>query len=199
MPSAFHFDHHTETAATPIIELVQPVANLKPRLSSLVYTPGATAHDLIFMKALAQVFTTAAAAAAATTVVLDSASFVGDTIASGDYLVTEHSDGTYGYYLASGLATLTATIAALAKAVNSGAKVYIMGSISETYHQTFKFPVTNRLEQADYLSGLAECGYNIGTNATYSRTGLGDPAMLYSANGTNAGVLNRAAGRYVSF
>lgn len=194
--TAFHFDHHTEAFGTPIIELVQPQLNFKPRLTSLVYTPGGTAHDLIFMKALHQVLTTAAAAAAATSVVLDEATFCGQTIASGDYLVIEHADGTYGYYLASALATLTVTINALAKAVNAGAKVYIMGSISETYHSTFKTIVSTRTTLADYAGGIAECGYNDGT---YDRDGSGDPAMIYSANGTAAGILNQASGRYVSY
>lgn len=195
MTTAFHCDHHTETAATPIVELIQPKENLKPRLTSLVYTPAGTAHDLIFMKALEQVLTTAPAAAAATTVVLDIATFCGQTIASGDYVVIEHADGTYGHYLVSALSTLTITINALAKAVNAGAKVFIMGAPADTYHLTFKFGASARLEQADYLSGLAECGYDDGV---YDRDGAGDPALIYSANGTAAGILNRAAGRYVS-
>jgi hypothetical protein len=189
--SAFHFDHHTQTVGTVILEVIQPQDGVKPRLTSLVYTPGATAHDLVFLKALNQVLTTAAAAAAATSLVLDIATFAGDTIASGDYLVVEHADGTYGAYLASALSTLTVTIGALAKAVNAGAKVFIMGNPTDSYHQTFTSIASTRTELQDYVSGIAD--------GTYERDGAGDPALIYSANATNAGTLNRAAGRYVSF
>ena len=191
---AHHFDHHTETAGTVIIELVPPLENYKARLTALVYTAAATAHDLIIMRCINKVQTTAAAAAAATTIVLSSASFGADTLASGDYVVVEHADGTYGFHLASGLATLTLTINALAKAVNAAANVWIMGAITDTtYHSTIKSIASTRVEFKDAAAGIAESGYNIGT---YSRDGLGDPLLVYSANGTNAGIVNLGSAVY---
>lgn len=193
---SYPFFHQTQTAATPIIQLIPPLTGRKVRITSLVYTAAGTVHDLILMRAGNQVLTTAAAAAAATTLVLDSASFVGQTIASGDYLVVEHSDGTFGYYLASGLASLTVTINALTKAVSAGAKVWIMGSISEAWHSTLKSIASTRIEFRDPSSGIAESGWEDGTS--YSRGGDGDPMMIYSANGTAAGTLNCGAANYVS-
>ena len=190
-----HLDHHTEAAATAIVELIPPQSSKLSRLTSLVYTAGATVHDLVLMRAVNQVITTAAAAASATTIVLSSASFGGDTIASGDYLVVEHADGTHGIHLASALSVLTVTINALAKAVNAGAKVWIMGAPGDTnYHQTLKSIASTRIEFKDDTSGLITSGYDIGT---YNRDGLNDPLLIYSANGTNAGVFNWGSATYI--
>ena len=191
--ASHHFDYQTQSAGTAIVELIPPLARYRSRLDTLVYTPAATAHDLILMKAINEVITTAAAAASDTSLVLSSASFGADTIASGDYLVVEHADGTYGVYLASGLSTLTVTINALAKAVNAGAKVWIMGAPGDsTYHLTIK-TVASTKEVHESISGLIESGYDIGT---YSRDGIGDPLLVYSANGTNAGSIQRGSASY---
>ncbi len=191
---SFHIDHHTESSGVAITELIPPKANCKARLLKLVYTPGATVHDIVVMKPLEQVLTTAAAAAAATALVLNVASFTGQNLASGDYVAVEHSDGTYGLYLVSALATLTITINALTKAVNAGAKVYIFGSPTETYHYTYKTVASTRTEIGVDEAGIGVTGFI--SDGTYSRTGLGDPLMVYSANGTNAGTLNYGAGVY---
>lgn len=191
---AFQFFHQTQSSGTPIIQVIPPQTSRKAKLTSLVYTAGATAHDLIIMRAGNKVLTTAAQSAAGTTLVLDSASFVGQSIASGDYLIVQHSDGTYGAYLASGLSTLTVTIGALAKNVSSGAPVWIMGSISEAWHSTLKSIASTRLTLEDAVSGIAESGWDDGTS--YARGGLGDPLMIYSANGTNAGTLDRGGASY---
>jgi hypothetical protein len=196
--NTYHIDGHTESAGTVITELIPPLnrstdnnepnTSVRTRITSMVYTSGATVHDLVLMRALAETTTTAAASASATSVVLTSASFVGDTIASGDYLVIQHGDGSYGLYLASALATLTVTINALSKAVNSGAKVWIMGSPTgnATYHSTLKSVASTREKYEDFVSGIFVSGFDDGS---YSSDGKGEPAALYSANGTNAGTL----------
>lgn len=197
MPQAFHFYHNTQAFGTPIVQLIPPDTDSNiTRLTSLVYTAAGTVHDLLIMRALNQVLTTAAAAAAATTVVLDSASFVGQTIASGDYLVIEHADGTFGAYLVSGLSTLTVTINALTKAVNSGDRVWIMGAPADTsYHSTLKSIASTRLEFTDAAAGLGQSGFADGTS--YARDGRGDPLIVYSANGTAAGIINRGSALYL--
>lgn len=197
MLQAFQFFYQTQSFGTPIVQLIPPAEALKVRLTSLVYTPGATAHDLLFMRTMGQVKTAAAAAAAATSLVLDSASFAGQTLASGDYVVVEHADGTFGVYLVSALATLTITINALAKAVNSAANVWIMGAPADTaYHSLLKALASTRMEFTDSFAGLAEGGFADGSS--YARDGRGDPALIYSANGTNAGILHRGAAAYTS-
>jgi hypothetical protein len=192
--SSFQFFHQTQSSGTAIIQRIDPQTGRKIRLTSLVYTAGATAHDLILMRAANQVATTAAALASATALVLDSASFAGQTLASGDYIVVEHADGTYGHYLISALATLTITIGALSKAVNAGAKVWIIGATGETWHSTLKSIASTRIEFRDEVGGIAESGWDDGSS--YARSGAGDPMLIYSANGTNAGVLDRGAGVY---
>ncbi len=190
----WHFDHHTETAATAITELIPPRENYRATLVALTYTPAATAHDLVLMKAIAKVSLTAASAASDTTLDLSSATFGGDTLASGDYVVLEHGDGTHGLYLGSGLATLVLTVNAISKAANSGADVWIMGAVTDsTYHQTIKSIASTRTTHYNGEAGLITTGYDIGT---YSRDGYGDPLVIHSANGTNAGTLNHGAARY---
>jgi len=194
----FHFYTTTQTAGTVITQLIPPSPSVsqKVRLTKIVYTPGATVHNLILMRAAEQVLTTAAAAASATTIVVDSSGFAGQTIASGDYLVVEHADGTCGLYLASALATLTVTINALSKAVNSGARVWILGSISETWHSTLPTVASIRNDFAEPIGGLAQSGWDDGTS--YARDGRGEPMVIYSANATNAGTLNHGTAIYTS-
>jgi hypothetical protein len=193
---AFHFFTTTAAANTPFTQLIPPGgASSRTRLTKLVYTPAATAHNLILMRAGNRVLTTAAAAAAATTIVVDSASFVGQTVASGDYLVVQHSDDTWGLYLASGLSTLTITINALTKAVNSGAVVFILGSISEAWHSTLPTIASTRNDFAEPFTGLAQSGWDDGSS--YARDGRYEPLTIYSANGTNAGTLNHGSALYV--
>lgn len=187
------WDHHTETSATPIIEFASPQEGLKARLTTLVYTPAGTVHDLVIMRAIHQVLLTAASAASDTTLDLSEATFGGDTLASGDYVILEHADGTYGMYLASGLSVLVLTVGAIAKAANAGARVWIMGAPGDTsYHSTLKSIASTRTE---FFNLAAESGYNIGT---FERDGFGDPLAFYSANGTAAGTLNYGSGLYVS-
>lgn len=192
--NTFQWDHHTETAATEIVEIAIPQANRRAKLTSLAYTAAATEHDLKIMKAIHQVTLTAVSAASDTTLDLSEATFGGDTLASGDWVILEHGDGTYGAYKASGLATLVLTVSAIAKAANIGAKVWIMGAPGDAYHLTYKSGTAARREFSDVFGGLGESGYDIGT---FFRSGLGDPLMFLSANGTNAGILNQGAGVYV--
>lgn len=193
-PGTFQWDHHTEAGNTEIVEFAPPMSNKRAKLTSLAYTAAATEHDLKIMKAIHQVTLTAASAQSDTTLDLSEATFGGDTLASGDWVILEHGDGTFGAYKASGLATLVLTVTAISKAANVGAKVWIMGAPGDSYHLTYKGTASTRREFADPVGGLGESGYDIGT---YFRTGLGDPLMFLSANGTNAGTLNQGAGVYV--
>lgn len=206
MSRSFNWDDHTETADTPIIDFAPPVANRKARLTSLIYTPAGTAHDLTLMRCIAEVQTTAAAAAAATSLVLNSASFPSNTgagtqdLASGDYVIVEYSDGTFGMHLVSNLSTLTITINAIpsGKAVNSGASVWIMGAAADTlFHMTLKTIASTRMTYQDFSSGVIESGFTVGSGI-FERDGVGDPIAFLSANGTAAGTLNFGAGSYVT-
>jgi hypothetical protein len=195
MPTTFQWDHHTESSSTEIVEFAPPIEGMRAKLTSLVYTAAATEHDLRLMKAIHQVTLTAASAASDTTLDLSEATFGGDTLASGDWVILEHGDGTYGAYKASGLSSLVLTVTAITKAANVGAKVWIMGAPGDSsYHLTLKSGTSARLAFSAEFGGLVESGYNIGT---FNRSGIGDPIMFLSANGTNAGTLNLGAGIYI--
>lgn len=193
-PNTFQWDHHTETATTEIVEIAPPMENRRAKLTSLAYTPAATEHDLKVMKAIHVVTLTAASAASDTTLDLSEATFGGDTLASGDWVILEHGDGTFGAYKASGLSALVLTVTAISKAANVGARVWIMGSPGDSYHLTYKSGTAARREFSDVVGGLGESGYDAG--GSIFRSGLGDPLMFLSANGTNAGTLNQGAGVY---
>lgn len=193
---SFNWDHHTETAGTVITEYAAPVANRKAKVTSLVYTAAGTVHDLVLMRCIDSTETTAASAAAASTITLTKVTFNDQTLASGDYLLIEHGDGTFEINTVSSVASLVVTLGAnLAKAVNVGDTVWMFGSptAEASYHVTLKSIASTRQEFQSSTGGLCETGYDIGT---YSRDGLGDPLLFYSANGTAAGILNWGSGVY---
>jgi hypothetical protein len=198
----FNFGASTAGAGTPITQLIPPSPNAssaKTRLTKVVYTSGTTAHDLIFMRSANKVQVAADAAAAATTVTLDDASFMGTPIASGDYLVIEHSDGSFGLYKATGLASLTVTINALTKNVKEGARVWLLGAPSDTWHSTLATRASTReTDFADPIAGMAESGWSDGSSYDDDHDGRGEPLVVYSANGTVAGTLNFGNAMYTT-
>lgn len=200
---AWHWDHHTETAATAIVEFAPPVSGRKAKLTSLVYTPGTTAHDLVLMRCIDETETTAASAATDTTLDVGKVTFADQTLASGDYLLIEHADGTFEINTVSSVASLVITLnAGVAKAVNAGDRVWMFGHPTNeaAYHVTLKSIASTRIEFQSPSAGLVEGGIgpNIGIISDYERDGLGDPLLFYSANGTVAGILNWASGVYVT-
>lgn len=203
MPGAFSWDDHTEAANTPIVEKADPVPGFRSRITSVVYTPGTTAHDLWLLRAIDETTTTAAAAAAASTIVVGKVTFNDQTLASGDYLLIQHSDGTWEINTVSSVASLTITLGAnLAKAVNASATVYMFGSIADTaYHVKLTTTASTRtIDLHSYFAGLIESGYDVGTVSStgpWSRDGYGDPLLFYSGNATAAGTLKWGAGLYV--
>jgi hypothetical protein len=195
----FHQPRITETAGTAIVSTIPPaMRGAKTRLTFLEYVCSTTAHTLRLMVALNRVSTTAAAAASATSLVLSAATFRGDTLASGDYIVVKHTDGTYGAYLVSALSVLTVTIPALAKAVASGNPVWIMGAIGEAEHKQILVTASVR-QQWSAPTGLMTTGYRtVVAGTTYARSGNDDPMIVYSNNATAAGLLENASGYYGS-
>lgn len=195
---SFNWDHHTESFGTAITEYADPVANRKAKLTSLVYTAAGTVHDLVIMRCIDSTTLTTNDDAAATVLSFTKVTFNDETLANGDYLLIEHGVGDYGLHVVSSVSSLDVTLTAgLAKAVVSGATVWMFGHPSNeaAYHVTLKSIASTRQEFNSSTGGLCETGYNKGT---YSRTGLGDPLMFYSANGTAAGILNWGSGVYVT-
>jgi hypothetical protein len=195
---SFNWDHHTEAFGTAIVEYAPPVERKKAKLTSLVYTAAGTAHDLVVMRCIDSTTLTTNDDAAATVLSFTKVTFNDQTLASGDYLLIEHGDGTFEINTVSSVSSLDVTVGtALAKAVVAGGMVWMFGHPTNeaSYHVTLKSIASTRQEFQSSTGGLCETGYDIGT---YSRTGLGDPLLFYSANGTAAGILNWGSGVYVT-
>jgi hypothetical protein len=189
----------TETAGTEILQLIEPsMKGARTRITSLVYTSLGTAHTISILKALNRTTLTAAAAATDTAVTVASASFLNQTIAANDYIVIRHTDGTFGAYKVSAIASLTLTIPALAAAAGVGALVWIMGAIGEAEHVQIAPPVSAQTRYADE-NGIAVTGYrSVYSSTVYSRSGNDDPLLIHSGNATAAGVIESVAGSYGS-
>lgn len=199
----FHWDHKTAAADTAFTDFAPPVANRKPKLTSLVYTAGTTAHDLVLMRCIDETATTAASAATDTTLDVGKVTFADQTLASGDYLLIEHADGTFEINTVSSVASLVITLnTGVAKAVNAGDRVWMFGHPTNeaAYHHTIKSIASTRIEFQSPSGGIVEAGIgpNIGIISDYERDGLGDPLLFYSGNATVAGILNWASGVYVT-
>lgn len=190
----------TANANTAITVLVNPaMRGAKTRITNINYTNGNTTHLITVLKALARVSTTAANASA-NTITLSSMAFRGDTLAGSDYVVVEHSDGSYGAYSVSSVntTTLVATLASnLTVAVASGAKVWIMGATGEAEHKTMLAPVSSLSRFESALAGIVTSGYrSVSGGTVYQRSGNDDPLLVHSNNGTAAGVIEVVSGYY---
>jgi hypothetical protein len=202
-----HIGETTATAATAITGLIPPKGdNYKTKITKAVYTPAATAHDLIIMKALARTTVLTSAVDGATTLVLpDGANgdefLNGEALASGDYIIVKYDDGFYGILAVSANTAGSLTVGALAQPITAGAPVWLMGAPGQAgtpaIHLTYKCVASTRMVFGDAEAGCAESGFEtVVSNTYYSRSGFGDPLMLYSANGTNAGFLNEVCATY---
>jgi len=154
-------------------------------------TSGNTANLVYWMRPLGRANVAAAANTSVATLTLDAdPSPSGNTIAAGDQVIVEHSDGTYrrnqvntsGWNGTTKVVTFTANLAAN---VALGAKVFNMGIYSDT----------------DPVFGVANPSFPTTANATvtytFAASGIrgtakGDPVMFYCPNATNATVLNYA-------
>lgn len=196
---SFHSGEQTQTAATPIVQVIPPKGtNYKTKITTLVYTPAATVHNVIIMKAIAKTTLSAAAADGATSVTLTSVAFADQaTVAANDYLIIKSDDNTYKSYLVSAVVGNVCTIPALDQASAAGATVWIMGAPADVYHTTLKTVASTRMLFQDQTAGIEESGFeSIVSDVCYSRSGFGDPMLVYSANATNAGFLNMVAATY---
>lgn len=196
---AFSFDYHTETAATAIVELIQPLESAIARVNTLVYEAAATAHSLVFMKALGRSTLTAAAIAGATSLSVAATSFdPGQTLAANDYAAVKLASGVYQLLAVSNVSSLALTVNALDEAVVSGAPIFYFGAAADTGHTTLnaKASTVNDIRCAP-PGGIVDSGWNfVSSNTRYKHAGHGRPILFYSANGTNAGFLRALAGTY---
>ena len=100
---SFHVGSKTATAGTVFTGLIPPKPQAYAKIARMVYTTAGTAHTLSVLKAQGKTTTTAAQAASDTALTLSSISLAYDengaslseNLAASDYVVVQHTDGTW--------------------------------------------------------------------------------------------------------
>ena len=200
----FQGGYQTQTAATPITQIIPGVTGAIARVTNLLYRPAATAHDLFIMRPCASA--TAASACDGTSLVM-STTFNNPlgtevhTPANLDLILYKLDNGLWQLNTISAWSTLTATITdpGASRQINAGETVYLLGVSSDAWHTKFETTASVTNEYTDKMAGIAEGGLpsSLWTYGTYgNRSGLGDPLLFYSGNATNAGFLRGISGYY---
>ena len=179
----------TASAGTAFAHLVPPAPDNKQgytRVMLIGYTAGNTAHNVGVMLPLGQTTTSAASNVNTNTLTLTAdPGPSGNGIAANDYIAVEHADGTTQAYTVSawnGTSKVLTINSNLAANVASGADVWDFGVVGDT----------------DPVTGVAHKQFPTTANTTVNRTfGTGvrshtkrSPVLIYSPNGTGAGVLD---------
>jgi len=197
----FHYGEHTESAGTAIIEVIPAVAGMIPRLTSIRYTAVTTAQTLKVMRTVAA--TTAAANAAASQLVIEftdtgamnlPTTGADEVIAASDYVIYKTENGVYEYNSVASVSGNNVTMNTnLAKAVDVGAPIYILGELARAVHLDWAIPVGENNDDGLALQGGIPgqiCPFN-------KRSGAGEPILIYCSNVTNAATQNALSGGYV--
>jgi hypothetical protein len=185
-----HVGSKTAAAGTVFTGLIPPKAQAYSKIARMVYTTAGTAHTLSVLKAQGRTTTTAAQIATDTSLTLSSISLAYDengaslseNLAASDYVVVQHTDGTWGAYLMSGISGNTLTIGALAKAVASGAVVYGMYEVARTTGKA-SWQVTTRTSTTETFETYDPAV------AVVSSSKVNEPLLIHSNNATAAGTL----------
>jgi hypothetical protein len=198
----------TATAGTVIMGVVPPAQNrrYKTRIYGLSYVAAATAHAITIMKALGKSALTAAAASGATTLTVASLSFGrAQSMAASDFAVICLRDtaGKVKYQLCavSGVTGLVLTVGALEAPAPLGAEIWYFGTAAETGGDQVVMTATASARTQWFFgdAGVATSGYlDEASDVIYSRNGAGDPMIVHSANGTNAGTIENVSYGHVA-
>jgi hypothetical protein len=195
----FGLDRKTETAGTAIVHCIPPsLRGGKAIITNIDYVAAATAHTLTIFKAIAKTTTTAAAAASQAVVALTAKTFRGDTLAANDFVVIQHTDGTFGVYVVSSVSGLNVTMTGNVSAISANAPVWIMGAVGEAEHVQILTIASVRNNYASAFAGIAQSGFYTSNADGYNRSGIDDPLLVHSNNATNAGFLENVSGYYAN-
>ncbi len=194
---SFHVGSKTATAGTVFTALIPPKPQAYAKIARMVYTTAGTAHTLSVLKAQGKTTTTAAQVATDTALTLSSISLaldengasLSENLAASDYVVVQHTDGTWGAYLISSVSGSTLTIGALAKAVANGATVYGMYEVARTVGKA-SWQVTTRTSTTETFETYDSA---IGVVASAK---VNEPLLVHSSNVTAAGTLLYTAAAY---
>lgn len=185
-------------------------------ISQIVYTAAGTAHDVVVMRPLNWTYLTQAMTANDTTAVLAAdpglyattykyalpddqtkpINTADNGIATSDYVAFQLYDGTWHFSTVASVSSLTATLDTATPNVTGGGAaagtvVYFFGAAANVNPQTgvAHVALTSVVNTRTSLLPDVAAGSISGLNR-------GDPLIVYSANGTNAGTLNVCCGFY---
>ena len=201
MGGIFGKGYKTQTANTVITEIIPGTASYKTRVTSLIYRVGTTAHTLTLMRPVGNTVTSVSAASGQKVMTLVNASpaytAAGalETLAAADWLAWKDADGTYQYDVIASISTNSVTMTVnLPSAVSAGATVWAFYEVGRSSHVQFNPGVsTTRTLYPNFQTGITKQ-----VNEFNVRTGVGDPVLFHSDNGTADGFLEGIAGIYVT-
>lgn len=196
------FGKLSQTAGTAIVRSVYPYSRmgsgrlLRTRVTTLVYTAGATAHTLTVMRPFGQ--TTLTAAAASGQAVINIAADVqapsaAGALAANDYVVLELSDGTFQTAIVSSVSTLAITLTAnLNAAMLSGAYVWVFGVAADHTGNTYAL-AANATTTLDETFNDRPTGWGfVESLRNY------EPILFHSNNATDAGSIDQVSVSYAN-
>lgn len=204
---SFHAGGLTASAGTAITCLVPPHPRGYSRITRALYRPGATAHALVFMKAFGSALLAAAASASATEITLasdpgaaantpDGVAAPSGTLATNDWLCIQLDNGSY-FLAQATVSGLVCTVAALPAAAAAGNRVWTFGAVgdhpvsSQTTHKPNPIKGFTITTTASAMNDFGDAASGILQSLAPNM-----PLAVYSANGTNAAVLELLTASY---
>lgn len=179
----------TAAAGTPITRVVAPRPGVRAKVSSFEYKAGTTAHTVTFLTVLTKTKTSTDAASGQATIPLASIPTAADgsALATGDWFVIQHEDGTWGEYLYSSISGLTVTLTTnLTGKVLKGATVFLMGAPADHPDRQYLVDVSDKIT---FYGGDARlCAASANADS--------EPILVHSNNATVAGNLKWVAFTY---
>ncbi len=208
------YGKNTQTAATAIVQLIEPWKDAETRIVGLQYTDLGTSHSITFMRPCNKTTVAADAAAgqASFTLTADPGLYsAGGTfatadnlIAANDYLAYQAADGTWVGDKVAAVAGLNIgmTVNLPTGGVKAGAPVFFYGTAAD-------LNPNNHQVHPQLASGTASTSLTFKQNEGFCistiqdvvglkvNNGVGQPVLIFSNNATAAGVLQYVAVEYV--
>lgn len=205
----FSYGYQTANADTLITRIIPGETGAIARVTSLVYRPAGTAHNLYFLRPCGSNTVASALAAAGTALILSGnilnpAGAVAHTPAANDYILVKLDNGywhltTISAWTAGTFTMTLSTAVPSGRSIAAGATVYFLGVVGDEWNIKFETTASTVLDLKGGDGGIAETGLPAGSfaTATYgNRSGQGDPMLFISDNATAAGFLRQLSGYY---
>jgi len=155
LDSVASYGYNTESAATAIVQGIQPQSGKRIAIRAFGLTAGTTATDVYFMQSLGQSTLSSAVASGATTgFALAAEPVASNTLASSDYVGIMVDDGTCHFSkVATGTVSAFSLSTALDDSAAAGNVVYFFGKYSDEGHLRWNVAASTQ-DTADVDGGL---------------------------------------------